>query len=104
MILSQMGPLLVINLIFTFAVPGISWTGHVGGLLVGAAIGLLVAPSGGTTLAGMWTGTQAGSGGASTSEISAGMLGRAAVYAGILLVLVAGAAWSVNQVQVSLLR
>src|SRR5439155_485134 len=29
MILSQMGPLLVINLVFTFAVPGISWTGHI---------------------------------------------------------------------------
>ena len=109
MILSQMGPLLVINLIFTFAVPGISWTGHVGGLLVGAAIGLLVAPNGGTTLAGMWTGAPsapgAGYGGASQpTRLNAGILGRAAVYAGILLVLVAAAAWSVNQVQVALLR
>ena len=102
MILSQMGPLLVINLIFTFAVPGISWTGHVGGLLVGVGIGLLVAPSGGTTLAGMWS--AAAQTGNHPSVVGAGLLGRAAVYAGILLVLVAGAAWSVNQIQVGLVR
>lgn len=102
MILSQMGPLLVINLIFTFAVPGISWTGHVGGLLVGAAIGLLAAPSGGTTLAGMWTQPQPGA--PPAHDATAGLLERAAVYVGILLVLVAGAAWSVNQVQVGFLR
>ena len=35
--LSQVGALLVVNLVFTFAIPGISWTGHIGGLLVGAA-------------------------------------------------------------------
>jgi len=103
MILSQMGPLLVINLIFTFAVPGISWTGHVGGLIVGAGIGLLVAPSGGTTLAGMWSGPAAQAGN-HPSVVGAGLLRRAAVYAGILLVLVAGAAWSVNQIQVGLVR
>jgi membrane associated rhomboid family serine protease len=103
MILSQMGPLLVINLIFTFAVPGISWTGHVGGLIVGAAIGLLVAPSGGTTLAGMWSGPAAQTGN-QPSMVGVGLLGHAAVYAGILLVLVAGAAWSVNQIQVALIR
>ena len=101
MILSQMGPLLVINLIFTFAVPGISWTGHVGGLIVGAAIGFLVAPSGGTTLAGMWSGPAAPPANQPT-VVGAALLGRAAVYAVILLVLVAGAAWSVNQIQVGL--
>ena len=29
---------LVINLVLTFAVPGISWQGHIGGLITGALI------------------------------------------------------------------
>lgn len=98
-ILSQVGPLLVLNLVLTFAVPGISWTGHVGGLAVGAAIGMLVAPIGGTTLAGMWR-TPDGR----TMQSSLGAAGRIAVYLGILLVLVAGVAWSINQIQVGLIR
>ncbi|MFB4316456.1 rhomboid family intramembrane serine protease [Actinomadura sp. 21ATH] len=42
----QVGPivfLLVINLIITFAVPGISWQGHIGGLVVGAALAVAYA-------------------------------------------------------------
>jgi membrane associated rhomboid family serine protease len=103
MILSQMGPLLVINLVFTFAVRGISWTGHIGGLLVGAAIGLLVVPSGGTTLAGMWSGPVAPTA-SQPSVIGAALLRRAAVYAGILAILVAAAAWSVNVTPVGFVR
>jgi hypothetical protein len=53
-ILSQVGTLLVFNLVLTFSMRGISWTGHVGGLLVGIVIGWLLAPSQVATLGGMW--------------------------------------------------
>jgi membrane associated rhomboid family serine protease len=36
------GPLIVINVIFTFLVPGISRAGHIGGLLAGALGGLIL--------------------------------------------------------------
>ena len=36
------GPLLVINLILTFAIPGISIGGHIGGLIAGALGGLIL--------------------------------------------------------------
>ncbi len=53
-ILNQAGTILVLNLVFTFAVPGISWTGHVGGLLVGAVLGFLLPPREVETIASMW--------------------------------------------------
>jgi membrane associated rhomboid family serine protease len=53
-LLSQMGVLIVLNLVLTFAIPGISATGHIGGLAVGVVIGLLLAPRDVTTLGGMW--------------------------------------------------
>ena len=52
--LSRVGTLLVLNVIITFSVPNISWTGHLGGLAVGAVIGLLLAPVNVPTLGGMW--------------------------------------------------
>ncbi|WP_091616177.1 rhomboid family intramembrane serine protease [Micromonospora mirobrigensis] len=40
---SAIVPILVVNLIFTFTVPGISIAGHLGGLVVGALMGLVLA-------------------------------------------------------------
>jgi membrane associated rhomboid family serine protease len=53
-ILGQAGSLLAINLVFTFLIPGISWTGHVGGLIVGAVIGFVVAPAHVPTMSSMF--------------------------------------------------
>ena len=50
----RLAPCCVVNLVFTFAIPGISWTGHIGGLLVGGLIGLLLAPTNVPTMGGMW--------------------------------------------------
>lgn len=36
---SGVGPMLAINLVFTFVIPGISIGGHVGGLIAGAVVG-----------------------------------------------------------------
>jgi membrane associated rhomboid family serine protease len=83
--LSQVGTLLVLNLVITFAIPGISWTGHVGGLLVGAVIGLLLAPSNVPTLGGLWRAPDG-------SRLSTGTpwVMRAAAYAMVAVVLAAG--------------
>ncbi|SIR96152.1 rhomboid family intramembrane serine protease [Micromonospora avicenniae] len=45
-------PVIVVNLVFTFAVQGISKSGHVGGLIIGALMGLVLAyaPRGRRTL------------------------------------------------------
>ncbi|MGC4744812.1 rhomboid family intramembrane serine protease [Micromonospora sp. DT201] len=50
--ISQIIPILVINLVFTLAVPGISIPGHLGGLVVGALMALVLAyaPRGRRTL------------------------------------------------------
>ncbi|MGS2617311.1 rhomboid family intramembrane serine protease [Micromonospora sp. LZ34] len=41
--ISQVIPILVVNLVFTLTVPGISIPGHLGGLVVGAAMALVLA-------------------------------------------------------------
>lgn len=83
-VLGQIGSLLVINLAFTFFVPGISITGHLGGLAVGLVLGWLLPPSPAFTLAGQW---QASSG--AIIEGTSVYL-RAAVYLGMAALLVVG--------------
>ncbi len=39
---TQVGPLLALNLVISFAVPGVAWGGHLGGLLAGAAAGWIL--------------------------------------------------------------
>jgi membrane associated rhomboid family serine protease len=53
-ILSQVGTLLVLNLVITFSIRGISWTGHIGGMAVGIVLGLLLAPANVPTMGAMW--------------------------------------------------
>jgi membrane associated rhomboid family serine protease len=90
--LSRIGMLLVLNLIITFSVPFISWTGHVGGLAVGAVIGLLLAPANVPTLGGMW---RAPDGSLLARRISPSL--RASAYLLVAAVLVLGTYVAIQQ-------
>lgn len=79
------GSYLVFLLLFTFLVPGISWTGHLGGLAVGALLGLLLPPTGVATLAGLW---RTPSGEQLARPMSVAL--RTSVYAGVAALLVVG--------------
>ena len=53
-LVGQLGMLILINIAFGFAVPGIDNAAHIGGLLAGFVIGVLVPPHGVQTLATLW--------------------------------------------------
>ena len=86
------GGFVVYLLVFTFLVPGISWTGHIGGLLVGAVLGFFLPPTGVATMSGMWR-TAAGERlhGAMPAAL------RALVYAGVGVVLAVGSYVAVDR-------
>ena len=90
--LSRVGTLLVLNLIITFSIPQISWTGHLGGLAVGAVIGLLLAPTNVPTLGGMW---RAPDGSLLARRISPAL--RASTYLLVAAVLVFGTYVAIQQ-------
>jgi membrane associated rhomboid family serine protease len=94
-ILSQVGTLLVLNLFITFmAADRISWTGHLGGLLVGALLGLLLPPRHVPTMGGMWRSAD----GTPMAESSQSVGLRAAGYLLVTAGLVAGTMVAVAQI------
>ncbi|HEY6607960.1 MAG TPA: rhomboid family intramembrane serine protease [Candidatus Limnocylindria bacterium] len=91
--MAGIGGYLVFLLIFTFIVPGISWTGHLGGLAVGVVLGFLLPPTGVATMAGMWRN-------AAGDQLNRGTPRalRALVYLGVAAVLVVGTVASMNMI------
>jgi membrane associated rhomboid family serine protease len=92
MMVAGIGGFVVYLLIFTFLVPGISWTGHIGGLLVGAVLGFFLPPTGVATLGGMWR-TPSG------EKLHASMPRalRAVVFVGVAAVLAVGSFVAVDR-------
>ena len=84
-VMAGIGSYLVFLLLFTFLVPGISWTGHLGGLAVGVLLGFLLPPTGVATMSGMW---RTPGGERLHGAMPAGL--RAAVYAGVAVLLLIG--------------
>ena len=51
----QIGMLIAVNLVIGFTVPAIDNAAHIGGLVAGAWLGLVIVPRGATTLASLWS-------------------------------------------------
>ena len=54
MLVRQLGTLVIINILFGFAIPGIDNAAHIGGLLTGLWLGALLPPTRVQTLASLW--------------------------------------------------
>jgi membrane associated rhomboid family serine protease len=92
-ILSQVGMLLVLNLVITFSVSGISWTGHLGGLAVGIALGIALSPTNVPSMGGMWRAPD----GRPMARPTSGAF-RVLAYATTAALLIAGTLVAVGQV------
>jgi membrane associated rhomboid family serine protease len=92
MMVAGIGTYIVFLLIFTFVVPGISWTGHLGGLFVGAVLGVFLPPTGVATLSGMWR-----TAGGEQLHASMPPAVRAAVYAAVAAILAIGSYVAVDR-------
>ncbi|HEX5041005.1 MAG TPA: rhomboid family intramembrane serine protease [Candidatus Limnocylindria bacterium] len=84
-LMAGIGSYLIFLLVFTFVFPGISWTGHLGGLLVGAVLGFFLPPTGVSTMSSMW---RAPSGERLTGAMP--LVFRAAVYVVVAIALAIG--------------
>jgi membrane associated rhomboid family serine protease len=92
MMVAGIGGFVVYLLVFTFLVPGISWTGHIGGLIVGGVLGFFLPPTGVATMSGMWR-TPSGE----RLQGSMPLAIRAVIYVGVAVVLAVGSFVAVDR-------